>query len=92
MSDQNYRTRVPFYIGADGKRVTLADLPSGTHRRWLPRHKQIVLSAVSHGLLTFEEACERYNPTLDEYLSWQRALGPQKASRVDAGPPDESRD
>ena len=74
MSDQNYRTRVPFYIGADGKRVTLADLPSGTHRRWLPRHKQIVLSAVCHGLLTFEEACERYKLTVDEFLSWQRSI------------------
>jgi Protein of unknown function (DUF1153) len=85
MSDQNYRTRVPHFIGADGKRVTLADLPSATHKRWFSHHKEIVVIAVSKGLLTFEEACERYSLTLDEYLAWQRTLESQSAHRLRAG-------
>ena len=88
MSEQNYRMRVPYFIGMDGKVVTLADLPPTTHRRWLRRHKAIILAAVSQGLLSFEEACERYSLTLEEYLSWQRALG---SPLERAGPRDKSR-
>ena len=27
-----------------------------------------------HGLMTFEEACERYSLSAEEYLSWLRSL------------------
>ena len=84
MSDRNYRTRVPYFIGPHGKRVTLADLPPRTHRRWLLSHKEIVVTAVCQGLLSFEEACERYSLTLDEYLSWQRTFDSQRAPRLHA--------
>jgi len=30
--------------------------------------------AVQQGLISFEEACERYNLSLNEYLRWQRAF------------------
>ena len=30
--------------------------------------------AVQQGLISFEEACERYSLSVDEYLSWQRAF------------------
>jgi hypothetical protein len=33
-----------------------------------------VVMAVQQGLISFEEACERYNLSLDEYLRWQRAF------------------
>ena len=72
MSDKSYLKRVPYFVGADGKHVTLADLPSRTHKRWRSRHKAIVLMAVYTGVLSFEEACERYQLSLDELLSWQR--------------------
>jgi hypothetical protein len=32
------------------------------------------VAAVRGGLLTLEEACERYTLTLDEFVSWQMAL------------------
>jgi hypothetical protein len=38
------------------------------------RRKAIVVAAVRGGLLCIEQACERYNLTLVEYLSWQRAV------------------
>ena len=72
MSDRNYPKRVPYFIGADGKHVTPADLPSRTHKRWRSSDKAIVLVAVHTGVLSFEEACERYELSLDEFLSWQR--------------------
>jgi len=34
----------------------------------------MVVAAVRGGLLSMEEACERYALTLEEYLSWQSAV------------------
>jgi uncharacterized protein DUF1153 len=34
----------------------------------------LVVAAVRHGLLTFDEACERYSLSVDEYLYWQRSF------------------
>ena len=31
-------------------------------------------AAVRGGLISLEEACERYTRTVDEYLSWQRSI------------------
>ena len=32
------------------------------------------VAAVNGGLLTIDEVCERYNLTLEEFASWQRAV------------------
>ena len=32
------------------------------------------MAAVRGGLLSLEEACERYKLTVDEFLSWQRSI------------------
>jgi hypothetical protein len=42
--------------------------------RWTPRRKAEVVAAVSGGLLTFDEACRRYNLDMDELIFWQRAV------------------
>jgi hypothetical protein len=34
-----------------------------------------VLAAVDCGLLSVDEACARYGISLDEFLSWNRAVG-----------------
>jgi len=60
----------PFFIGPDGKRITLADLPP----RDLPAQKSMVVAGVRQGLITLREACERYHLSLDEYLSWHRSV------------------
>ncbi len=33
-----------------------------------------MVAAVQGGLLTFDEACERYDLTLEELVSWERAV------------------
>lgn len=52
----------------------LSDLPPPETRRWVVRRKAQVVAAVRGGILTFEEACRRYNISAEEFLSWERAL------------------
>ena len=52
--------------------VTAADLPPVGTQRWVMRHKAVVVAAVSHGLISLEEACRRYNLSVEEFMSWQR--------------------
>ena len=60
----------PYVIGPDGTPLTLKDLPPPTTKRWVIRRKAEVVAAVRGGLLTLEEACERYTLTVEEFLSW----------------------
>jgi len=64
----------PHFLGPYGAHITLAHLPPRSLKRWLPHHKTIVVAAVRYGLLTFNEACERYGLSPEEYLSWQRTF------------------
>ena len=66
--------RVKFVIGPDGSPLTPADLPNPDNGRWVIRRKAQVVAGVRGGLLSMEEACERYKLTLEEYLSWQAAV------------------
>jgi hypothetical protein len=54
--------------------LTLDDLPPPGTTRWVIRRKAEVVLAVRGGLLTLEEACERYTLTIEEFLSWQRSI------------------
>jgi hypothetical protein len=65
----------PFFIGPDGKRITLADLPPRDLLNLSSDQKSMVVAAVCQGLITLQEACERYHLSLDEYLNWHRAFG-----------------
>lgn len=60
--------------GPDGQSLTLRDLPPPKTRRWVMRRKAEVVAAVRGGLLTLGEACERYSLSVEEFLSWQRAI------------------
>ena len=73
MSEQ-YRPRVRYVIGPDGSPLTIADLPPTNTKRWVVRRKAEVVAAVRGGLLSLEEACERYMLTVEEFLSWQRSI------------------
>ncbi|GAB4518910.1 MAG: DUF1153 domain-containing protein [Amphiplicatus sp.] len=68
------RSKEPYVIGPDGLPLTLADLPPSDTKRWVIRRKAEVVAAVRGGLLTLEEACRRYKLTVEEFLSWQRAI------------------
>ncbi len=68
------RPRVKYVIGPDGSPLTIADLPPPETRRWVIRRKAEVVAAVRGGLLSLEEACNRYRLTLEDFLSWQASI------------------
>lgn len=61
-------------LGPEGEPITLDDLPPASTTRWVIRRKAIVVAAVRGGLLTLEEACDRYSLSIEEFMSWQRSL------------------
>ena len=61
-------------IGPTGAPLTLADLPPQDTQRWVIRRKAEVVAAVHGGLLTLDEACERYSLTNEEFLGWQKSI------------------
>src|SRR5258708_3504051 len=67
-------TTVKHVNGPNGRRLTLADLPSPDTKRWVVRRKAEIVAAVSGGLLSLEEACSRYALDPDEILSWQHRI------------------
>lgn len=54
--------------------MTRKDLPPRDTSRWIARRKAEVVAAVDGGLLSIREACERYDLSLEEFASWQRAV------------------
>ena len=63
-----------YVIGPTGAPLTRSDLPPPNTGRWVIRRKAEVVAAVRGGLISLEEALERYSLTNDEFLSWQRAI------------------
>jgi hypothetical protein len=57
-----------------GEPLTLENLPLPSTQRWVVRRKAEVVAAVNGGLLTVDEACARYDLTVEEFVSWQRAV------------------
>lgn len=65
---------IPYVVGPDGEKMTAADLPAPSTRRWVPRRKARVVAAVEGGLITEDEAFERYQITAEEYDTWKAAM------------------
>jgi Protein of unknown function (DUF1153) len=63
-----------YVIGPDGQTITRADLPPRDTKRWVTRRKAEVVAAVQGGLISLEEACDRYRLSVEEYLSWQHGI------------------
>lgn len=63
-----------YVIGPTGAPLTLNDLPPADTQRWVIRRKAEVVAAVRGGLLTLDEACERYSLTNEEFLGWQKSI------------------
>ena len=63
-----------YVIGPTGAPLTLSDLPPQNTQRWVIRRKAEVVAAVHGGLLTLDEACERYRLTNEEFLGWQQSI------------------
>jgi hypothetical protein len=74
----------------------LDKLPPSETKRWVMRRKAQVVAAVRSGLLTFEEACQRYRLSEEEFKSWmvlldQHGLRGLRATRVQEYRPAEDR-
>lgn len=54
----------------DGRRMTRADLPAPDTRRWVASRKAAVVRAVTNGLISAEEACQRYGLSQEELIVW----------------------
>lgn len=52
----------------------IEDLPPPGIKRWVIRRKAEVVAAVRAGILSLEEACQRYSLSVEEFLSWQRSI------------------
>jgi len=61
-------------IGPSGDPLTMNNLPPADTKRWVIRRKAEVVAAVRGGLLSLEEACERYRLSVEEFLAWQRLI------------------
>ena len=61
-------------VGPNGTLLSLETLPSPDTRRWVARRKAEVVTAVRAGLLSFDDACNRYNISAEEFSSWERAI------------------
>jgi len=50
--------------------LTLDDLPPANTKRWVSGRKAAVVAGVRSGLISLEDACQRYGLTEDEFNSW----------------------
>jgi hypothetical protein len=74
MMGQNGRTPLPSIVAQDGTELTIADLPARDTKRWVSSRKALVVIAVQGGLIALDDACVRYRLSVEEFLSWQRAI------------------
>lgn len=71
---ENQKLRPAVVVGPLGEPLTFEALPPPETTRWVMRRKAEVVAAVDGGLLTLEEACDRYQLTVEELTTWQRAV------------------
>ena len=58
-----------------GLSVDLEALPENGEIRWVARRKAQVVLAISLGVLTMNEACRRYNISVEELNAWRKNFG-----------------
>lgn len=58
----------------NGASVMLNSLPPSNTKRWVVRRKAAVVQAVRSGLISLDDACRRYSLSVEEFLSWERAM------------------
>lgn len=71
---ENQKIRPAQVVGPLGEPLSLETLPAPGTTRWVVRRKAEVVAAVNGGLLSVDEVCERYDLTVEEFASWQRAV------------------
>ena len=58
----------------DGQVMSRADLPPPTTRRWVVSRKIAVVRGVIYGLISQDEALEKYGLSNEEFQSWIKAV------------------
>ena len=53
---------------------SIVDLPPPDTKRWVARRKAVIVDAVRSGAISLEEACRRYELSVEEFAAWQRAI------------------
>ncbi|WP_090741987.1 DUF1153 domain-containing protein [Paracoccus tibetensis] len=56
----------------NGRILSVSDLPNAD-TRWVASRKETVVLAVTHGLISRDEALKRYQLSVEEYDGWCRA-------------------
>jgi hypothetical protein len=64
----------PLRPAGDRRLSRIEDLPPPGIQRWVIRRKAEVVAAVRAGIISLEEACQRYTLSVEEFLSWQRSI------------------
>jgi len=54
--------------------AAFTDLPPRDTVRWVSSRKAAVVTAVQSGIISLSDACRRYSLSVEEFLSWQRAV------------------
>ena len=67
------KTRPTSVMGPLGP-LTIEDLPSSATTYWVSRRKAEVLAAIDGGMLSLDDACERYRLSLEELAAWRRSI------------------
>jgi hypothetical protein len=73
----NENTMLPRSTGDEnllGISATVVDLPPPDTKRWVARRKAVVVNAVHSGAISLDEACRRYQLSIEEFVAWQRAI------------------
>ncbi len=71
----------------DGSIISLSDLPEPKTTRWVASRKAKVVKGVLYGLISQEEALNRYSLSADEFREWVVAISEHgedalKATRI----------
>ena len=61
----------PLANGGPAAARAISELPSPDTKRWVVRRKAVVVQAVRNGAISLQEACRRYNLSVEEFLAWQ---------------------
>jgi hypothetical protein len=62
--------RVKPVLTPDGVAMSIHDLPSPQTHRWVTSRKALVVAGVRGGIVSIEYICNRYQITINEYVSW----------------------
>src|SRR4029077_6925822 len=71
---------------------TVVDLPPPDTKRWVARRKAVIVDAVRSGAISLEEACRRYELSVEEFAAWQRAIEAHGVAGLRVTPPPKYRD